>query len=242
MIERFDDHLLNEFAHGFYGYGNYSGDFWFIGMEEGGGNSFAEIAKRLSIWAKRGKREIEDVAEYHVEIGITHFFNDSPKLQPTWNKLIRILLSHDNQVPTTEQVREYQRTVLGRSNGSTCLVELLPLPSPSTGHWLYARHSHLPYLANRATYKRTCLPPRILHLKQRINEHEPKAVIFYGLSYWEHWQEIAGVNFLPESDGLYIGHKGASLFIVTKHPAAKGVTSEYFHQVGKMIAVQLRNP
>jgi len=47
---------------------------------------------------------------------------------------------------------------------------------------------------------------------------------------------------LPESDGLYIGHKGASLFIVTKHPAAKGVTSEYFHQVGKMIAVQLRNP
>jgi len=117
MIERFDDHLLNEFAHGFYGYGNYSGDFWFIGTEEGGGNSFAEIAKRLSIWAKRGKREIEDVAEYHVEIGMTHFFNDSPKLQPTWNKLIRILLSHDNQVPTTEQVREYQRTVLGRSNG-----------------------------------------------------------------------------------------------------------------------------
>ena len=37
MAEQFDDLLLDEFAHNFYGYGNYGGQFWFIGMEEGGG-------------------------------------------------------------------------------------------------------------------------------------------------------------------------------------------------------------
>ena len=35
MAEQFDDLLLDEFAHKFYGYGNYGGQFWFIGMEEG---------------------------------------------------------------------------------------------------------------------------------------------------------------------------------------------------------------
>ena len=64
MIEQFDDQLLGEFVQNFYGYGDYSGQFWFIGMEEGGGNSFAEVVKRLDTWARRGRRELEDVAEY----------------------------------------------------------------------------------------------------------------------------------------------------------------------------------
>ena len=43
MTQHFDDQVLDEFAHQFYGYGNYDGRYWFIGMEEGGGNSFAEV-------------------------------------------------------------------------------------------------------------------------------------------------------------------------------------------------------
>ena len=112
MAEQFDDLLLDEFAHSFYGYGNYGGQFWFIGMEEGGGDSFAEVAKRLEAWALRGRREIDDVAEYLAAIGITHLHNDHPKLQSTWSGLIRILLSSNGETPTTEQVREYQRTSL----------------------------------------------------------------------------------------------------------------------------------
>jgi hypothetical protein len=32
MTEQFNDQSLDEFTHNFYGYGNYSGQFWFIGM------------------------------------------------------------------------------------------------------------------------------------------------------------------------------------------------------------------
>lgn len=39
----FNDPLLADFANKFYGYGNYAGDYWFIGMEEDGGNSLVNI-------------------------------------------------------------------------------------------------------------------------------------------------------------------------------------------------------
>ena len=149
--------------------------------------------------------------------------------------MIRILLSSDGRTPTTEQVREYQRVSLGRQDGDTCLLELLPLPSPSTGRWLYAQHSHLLYLADREAYKQTRLAPRIAHLRKRINEYKPRAVVFYSFSYREHWQAIAGVDLLQESDGVYTGRNRSTLFIMTRHPAAKGVTSEYFHQVGRLM-------
>jgi hypothetical protein len=102
MTEQFDDQILDEFVKNFYGYGNYNGGCWFVGMEEGGGYSFAEIINRLDAWAKRGKCELEDLAKYHAEIGITRLFNGSPQLQPTWNKLIRILLSSHGHEPTAE--------------------------------------------------------------------------------------------------------------------------------------------
>jgi ribonuclease BN (tRNA processing enzyme) len=49
-------------------------------MEEGGGDSFAEVAKRLEAWALRGRREIDDVAEYLAAIGIKHLHNDHPNI------------------------------------------------------------------------------------------------------------------------------------------------------------------
>jgi len=235
LTEHLNDQLLDDFVHGFFGYGNYGGQFWFIGMEEGGGNSYAEVAKRLEAWAFRGKHEIEDVAAYHTAIGITHLFGDRPRLQSTWSMLIRILLTSKGQIPTTEQVREYQKTSLGRSAGDHCLVELLPLPSPSTSHWLYAQHSGLPYLADRETYRQHCLQFRSAHLRKRIREYRPATVIFYGLSYCEYWQEITGIDFLEEPDGVYTGRDNSTLFVVTKHPAATGVTNEYFHRVGRVI-------
>ncbi|MGB7412652.1 MAG: hypothetical protein WA902_00450 [Thermosynechococcaceae cyanobacterium] len=242
MTDLFDDKLLSDFVQNFYGYGNYSGQFWFIGMEEGGGNSFPEINTRLTAWANRGKSELEDLAEYHNDIGVMNWFTDKPKLQPTWNKLIRILLSSSGKLPTTEQVREYQKTLLGRLIGDTSLLELLPLPSPSIGQWLYAQYSQLPYLEDREAYRQECIEFRITHLQDRINQYRPKAVIFYSLSYQEYWKKIAGVDFHQNSAKIYFGRNESTLFVMTKHPAAQGVTSDYFHQVGQLIATSSTEP
>jgi len=203
--------------------------------EEGGGNSYAEVAKRIEAWAFRGRRELEDVADYHAAIGMTDLFGERPKLQATWSGLIRILLSSEGLTPTTEQVREYQRASLGRSEGNMCLAELFPLPSPSLGHWLYAQRSALPYLVDRRTYRQHCFTFRSAHFRKRIGEYRPAVVVFYGFSYRMYWQGVAGVDLLPESDGVYTGRNGSTLFIVTKHPADRGVTNDYFQQVGRLI-------
>lgn len=134
MPQPFDDQLLHTFMHGFYGYGNYQADYWFVGMEEGGGDTVQEINQRLTVWDQRGRREVEDVAEYHLALGIIHPFVEKAKLQPTWAKLIRVLLSIEGLSPTKEEVRRYQQQQWARSNGNVCLLELLPLPSPSTSH------------------------------------------------------------------------------------------------------------
>jgi len=56
-----DDELLAEYITTFYGYGNYRGEWWLVGMEEGGGDSVNDITSRLTRWNGRGRKELEDV-------------------------------------------------------------------------------------------------------------------------------------------------------------------------------------
>jgi hypothetical protein len=236
-----DDTLLEAFMNHFYGYGRYQAAYWLVGMEEGGGRSLEAVARRLAAWDKRGRQELEDVADYHRELGLSALFRERPTIQPTWGKLIRILLAANGQVPTPNQIRAYQRDSLGRSAGDTCLLELLPLPSPSTDHWLYGRHSQLPYLANRAGYQAALLNKRLAHLQQRLNEYRPSVVLFYSFRYRPYWQQLAGVHFDPaERECSMAGAgRGSPLFVLTQHPATPGLGNDYFHRVGQAIAAKL---
>ncbi len=234
-----NDQLLEDFISSFYGYGTYQAPYWFIGMEEGGGNTIAEISKRLEVWDKRGRKELEDVAQYSREIGVTHFFGDRARLQTTWNKLIRVVLTAKNLKFDTETVREYQKSSLGTTDGDTCLLELFPLPSPSTSMWQYGENSKLSYLLNRETYREHVVSSRITHLQNRIKSYQPTAVIFYGLQYQSYWEEIVGIKFQAKfAESVSWETNGRTLFVVAKHPAAKGVTNEYFHLIGKLIVDQ----
>jgi len=176
MGESFDDQLLQEFMHNFYGYGSYQGAYWFVRMEEGGGDSFDEVSKRLRVWNQRGRPELEDVVAYHLALGITHPFCEKPKLQPTWAKLIRVLLSIEDRTPTKEEVRSYQQRLWARSGDNVCLLELLPLPSPSTSHWLYGQHSKLSSLISREQYRQIWSDIRIRALQQRITQRHAKDI------------------------------------------------------------------
>ena len=167
-------------------------------------------------------------------------FKQHSKIQTTWGGLIRILLAVMGHLPTTDQIREYQRDCLGRAAGETCLLELLPLPSPSTSHWLYGDYSQLPYLVDRPAYAQALRSGRIEHLQQRISQYHPKVVLFYGYVYRKFWQEIAKVDFLPAAEkDFYIACSGSNVFVITKHPATTGLRNDYFHRVGTAIASEL---
>ncbi|WP_414755752.1 hypothetical protein [Anabaena sp. CCY 9910] len=132
----FDDALLEKRIDIFYGYGNYQGKYWFIGMEEAG-RGFKDVNHRINIWAKREEKEIDDVAEYHIDMGWPEGFQAGAPIQPTWKGLIRTVLTAKGQeILSKEDIRQYQIEELGREQKETCLLELLPLPSPSINDWI----------------------------------------------------------------------------------------------------------
>lgn len=162
-------------------------------------------------------------------------------MQPTWKGLIRVALSAEGLTPTTEQIRAYQREHLGRQGGLDCILELLPLPSPGLNRWLfYHEHSTLSHLRDRATYTSYVAPGRAEHLRKRIAEHQPRAVVFYGAGYKRWWQEIAGLHFRPSSvRKVSIASNKNTLFVIMQHPSARGSSNKYIDAVGDLIAVSL---
>lgn len=240
-MEILDDKTTEAFIDRFFGYGNWTAPVWFIGMEEGGGGTIQEVRRRIETWKTRGSRDLEDLVEYHFAIGLTKHVGPRATLQPTWSKLVSVLLGMNGGPATSEHVREFQATKLGRRDGSTCLVELFPLPSPSLDAWIYASATTIPYLAARETYCTHVVRHRIAAIRERLTQHQPAAIVFLGLSYVHFWSQIAGTSLLPRpGDALALARTKHTTFIAAKHPVARGVTNAYFRSVGERIVEAVR--
>ena len=176
-----EDTLVTSFMTGFYGYGSHMADYWFVGMEEGGAGSAHEIVTHLEHWDRRGRKELEDLRDFQVTKGNDQYFIDTPKLQSTWAGLARIALAAEGVEASVADVKAYQANSLGREHGNSCLLELLPLPSPSAGHWLYSELSSLSFLSDRETYRNHVVEQRVEHIRDLITTYRPRAVIFYGV-------------------------------------------------------------
>ncbi len=232
-----DRGVLESYIKTFYGHGSYEAKFWFVGMEFGGGSTVAEIVSRIQGWHDRGGKELEDIGPRGVGAG-SRWFRPPYPLQPTWAKLIRVLLRAEGVAPTNEAVRAYQKDRLGRVGGPDCILELLPLPAPGLNRWPYTSLSPLvPYLRDRGTYMAEVAPVRAAHLRWRIAEHQPVAVVFYGSGYGRWWREITGADFKPSPiDRVSVAKAGRTLFVIIQHPAARGLSNSYFDAVGSLIA------
>ena len=237
----------------FLGYGNLKSPFWFIGMEEGGGK---EIDRRFESWEARGCRSAEDLVEFHQAMGNAKWFLPPVPLQTTWRHLIRVYQNAYGLESNIEAIRDFQMTRLGRAGisavSSPCIFELMPLPSPRLGAWPYERfakqHQELAFLENRQKYEDAVLFDRIQFLRQQIEIHKPRVVCFFGLKYVDHWNQITGIELSAqrvngqgeEKSGIFrSGFNNSTLFIVTAHPSAPGVSNLYFNGVGRTIRCSL---
>ncbi len=241
-VSSLDNHDLLQFMSRFYGYGNVAARFWFIGMEEGGGNTFEEVQARLLAWTKLGKPELADLRDFHLLLGIPEFFTSPLKLQHTWMQITRIILTAKGQPNGLEELRAYQKDHLGQKNGESCLMELLPLPSPHTRIWAYDQWSSITFLATRKSYFQVCAPKRIAHIRERIREIHPQIVIFYGKGYRSFWHAIAGreVKF-QDQGGFLAGNNSFATYLIIKHPSARGTSNAYFEKVGAFLLSHLNS-
>ena len=144
------------------------------------------------------------------------------RYSPHGNTSIRITLNAEGLPAQREDIRAYQKARLGREDGLECLLELLPLPSPGIGKWLFYPKSGLWYLGDRATYIGYVTPARIEHLRTRIAEHRPAVVTFYGRKYENEWRAISGVDFKPTRIiNVSTARSEHTLFVTMPHPTAQ---------------------
>ncbi len=190
----------------FRGYGNPSGRFWFVGMEEGGG-VFASLQIRANKFAP-----LEDLAESHRNFGS----HDMSKSISTWRIMSAIVgrISGESNWWDNALTTNYQMHHLGRLNGETYLTEVLPLPKRSLADWPYGGIFDSP-----EDYFDRTFPGQLASLQIEYAESNPKPqfIFCYGKQYWPRHREIFdSVKFHSALNGkIEWGRNDSAVFILT---------------------------
>jgi hypothetical protein len=235
-----DEELLLDFASHFLGYGSLNSALWLIGPEAGGGPTINEVRQRAVVWSKRGRKETEDLQDYHTDLGIDW----TRKIQPAWGMLIRVILALNEKRAETGDVREFQKLELGRAGGQNSVLDLGQLSSPSTSEWRL-HESGIRWLATRNECEARLLPPRCDLIRVRLARYKPRLVLFYGLSHRRWWERISARQFVPSKLHLLSWVRGEkSLFAMMPHPnvrlPGKGARKRFFADVGATLREELR--
>jgi hypothetical protein len=166
-----------------FGYGRWNAPFWFIGMEEGGGKTCAEVLTRIQQWRLNARLNWNELNDLH---SFWHrAFHPLPLEDcQTWRRHRALVCA------VTGQEIEFARWGKKR-RGEVCLVEINPLPSPNLREW------HYPFvpvqdeamnarLANRDELlaNQGLGDSRAEVLRQRLEENVTgiRCVVFYGRS------------------------------------------------------------
>ncbi|HKL55527.1 MAG TPA: hypothetical protein VJ893_05375 [Roseovarius sp.] len=235
--EHVDSGILSRFIDLFWGYGSFEAPIWMVGMEESCGEE--DFPKRINAWHTRGERQLDDAKEYHEEIEAPKHFKEGANLQRTWLKLIKTYLAAYGHRTDTGDTRRFQIKSLGRVEAvllPTCFIELMPLPSPSTGDWWVSDYTDLDYLQTRKAYMAKVADERAKKLRKLVAEHRPVAVLFYGSTLRKHWERVSGtLERHPAHDKLFHKESDGTQFLMMPHPVYPGVTNADYIKVGELL-------
>lgn len=144
------------------------------------------------------------------------FREDSP-IQPTWKYPIALYLYLKNhKIPSQKDIREHQGSILGDSvRKESTTIELMPLPSQRANEpaWLYKKYGVLG-LGSRKEYLAAYKPRRVQELRNLVQTHSPKLVIFYSVLYLPEWTEVIGEKPEKITPQMYFAQKGKTAFCV----------------------------
>ena len=214
-------------------------------MEEGGKGSATEsaIQKRLELWHKRGARDLENAPEFYGKLGYAaEWFGAQPKLQSTWKQLIRVYFYARKKRPTSNLIRAFQAGSWGRPECEAAIFEMFALPSENSKVWPYPGFSDFWFLRDRGIYTHLFYRARADYLSQKIQNHRPECIVFYGTTYRFLIEGIIRRSF--ESTPIHglkaVNVNGVKCFL-TWHPTARnGVDDDYFEKVDRYISELLR--
>ena len=264
MNEEYTAYYLDNF----FGYGNWQSNFWFIGMEEGGGNSLNLVNNKINSFFFNGNSHLALVDNYDFQINcVGHPWNEEAikflgprpqnrqvKLQSYWAKKIKILLHCHGLNTDNTTIRNFQSNNWGRihlEQMQHAIIELLPLPSPGIKEWFYDEWTfhftgfYSPQLTNRAIYTQHIINNRINLLIDKINTYSPRLIVLSGSSYDYYYNTISGstdwevLNF--DSFNCSFTEVDNTLFVKVLAANTRGITNEYWNLVSNEISLRLNN-
>lgn len=208
-------------AEKWFGYGRWDAPYWFVGMEPGGD----EDPRVYETWHDLGAPELLDLKAHSEACHDMKWVTQNPPLQRTWMQLIRIALGYEGLTPDPEDVRRYQRDRLGRSDDDTLLIELSSVNAKSLSVSVPERERHR--------------EERIETIRRRMMENSPKFVVFYGVSYRNDYENVAGSSF----DEHGYCWRGRTLCVLVPHPVARPPkTSDWWSAKGREMSALPRPP
>lgn len=168
-------------------------------MEPGG----TEGHTSYESWVRCGGTELIDCREHHLDSGFERWHGNGPKrpTQPTWRRLIQLLLAFKEERTDLDSVYEYQKNRFGATDGETAVLELGALHAPS-----------LAAEVDRETFRseRTSL------LHQRIVERDPVFVVCYGYTFKRQFESVIGSTF----DARSFAKRNATLCVLVPGPTS----------------------
>jgi hypothetical protein len=179
-------------------------------MEPGGADDDTSYA----VWQSLGGGELIDCRAHHLCSGYERWHgSDRPPTQPTWRRLIQLLLAYKGESTDMDAVSRYQRDHFGATGGETAVIELSALHAPN-----------LEAVVEREIHR----DDRIGEIRARLELYQPRFAVFYGTTYRDAYGRVAGTF---GKDGTTTN--GRTLCIVVPHPTAQsGPPPEYWIALG----------
>ncbi len=194
-----EEKALKDWVDNFYGYGSWNNRFWFIGYEEGGGDSPEEVADKINYFQKVhfktdgtlcDIRELYKHVAFRPDVSKANSFNNlyeyrfgSNAIQHgVWKNLVAFVHGYrQEQLP--DLLAYQQRTFTSPSAHSEALIPLYPLPSPHNHAWYYSWLDlpQLGFLKSRTLYQQYMYQRRMHCILSNISTYRPEAVLLYGM-------------------------------------------------------------
>lgn len=174
----------------FKGYGRIDAPAWFIGMEEGGTGTIADLRERA-----QKHDEVEDLLQAHLKIG-----GDIKKSRTqTWRIMSHMMLyaTGDPNWIDSRLAADYRNERLGRNDGDTLLTDLMPISCRNRAQWV-----HTTRFETKDEYEASVLPQRVEMLRNMLLVGQPRFVICYGVGFWHRYEGLFSHAEFKDMDGI----------------------------------------
>ena len=170
-------------------------------MEPGGQDDLASY----EAWLTLGGSELVDCRAHHMahdDPAWTRWhLGDRPPTQPTWRRLIQLLLAFQMKRADLNAVKDYQRQQWGSATGETALIEVSAVHSPRL---------------SRIDLNAPEIKSRLDVIHDRMLEFAPTFAVLYGIGYQHCYEQIIGTTF----DSARFAQVGATLCALTPGPTS----------------------